>query len=154
MKFTFREMEESEAIEISEWHYEPPYDFYDFKNDLEDLEEFLDFANRPRNKYFSVFDESRGLVGFYEMEHEPGKVEIGLGMRPELTGKGIGLSFIEAGIDFITERFNPDLLTLKVAAFNDRARKVYERAGFRKTGIKWIKNEIGNIEFIVMEMEL
>lgn len=64
MKFTFREMTEPEAIEISEWHYDPPYDFYDFKNDLEDAREFPDFSNRPKDKYFSVLDEGGNLVGF------------------------------------------------------------------------------------------
>jgi hypothetical protein len=44
------------------------------------------------------------------------------------------LSFILTGKDFMVERFNPVLLTLKVASFNDWARKVYERAGFHTTG--------------------
>ena len=47
MKFTFREMTEPEAIEISEWHYDPPYDFYDLRNDMEDAREFLDFTTGP-----------------------------------------------------------------------------------------------------------
>ncbi len=154
MRFTFREMTEPEAIEISEWHYDPPYDFYDFRNDLEDAKEFLDFTNWPKDKYFSVLDQDGNLVGFYEFTFEDGKVEIGLGLKPELTGKGVGSSFIQAGNEFLIERFHPKFITLKVASFNGRARKVYERAGFKVTGTAWIKNDYGNVEFIVMEKKL
>lgn len=152
LKFTFREMKENEAFEISKWHYEVPYDFYDLNNDLEDAREFLDFTNRPENKYFSVFNKSEELVGFYELTHSADCVEIGLGMRPDLTGKGMGLKFVEDGIDYIKDRFRPERLKLKVVSFNHRARKVYERAGFIVTGTEWITNDLGRHEFIVLEM--
>lgn len=62
----------------------------------------------------------------------------------------MGSSFIKAGNDFIIERFRPTSITLKVASFNDRARKVHERAGFKTTGTAWIKDDYGNVEFIAM----
>lgn len=153
MRFSLKPMEEREAVEISEWHYNPPYTFYDFASDLEDAKEFLDFKNWPDDKYFSVLDKSGELVGFFEMNHHSGYIEIGLGMRPDMTGNGLGLTFVETGIDFIVEKFKAGTIKLKVASFNERAIKVYERAGFKASGRVWIKNDLGSNEFVEMELK-
>jgi ribosomal-protein-alanine N-acetyltransferase len=147
-------MEKDEAFQISEWHYEEPYSFYDFRSDLEDAKEFLDFSNRPEGKYFSVVDESGGLVGFYELTHKGNSIEIGLGMRPDLTGKGIGLAYVRAGIEFIQETFSPEILTLFVLSSNMRARVVYERAGFKNVRTLMIENDLGKNEFVEMHLRL
>jgi RimJ/RimL family protein N-acetyltransferase len=50
-----------------------------------------------------------------------------------------------------TGRVSPSLLVLRVASFNTRAIRVYERAGFRATGAE-IANSYGNRdEFVRME---
>ena len=59
-------------------------------------------------------------------------LEIGLGLRPDLTGRGLGAAFLAAGLDFARERFAPDRFTLAVATFNERAITVYKRAGFAR----------------------
>ena len=35
-------MTDEEATQISGWHYESPYDFYDATSDADDLQEILD----------------------------------------------------------------------------------------------------------------
>jgi ribosomal-protein-alanine N-acetyltransferase len=57
-------------------------------------------------------------------------VEVGLGLRPDLTGKGLGRRFLLAGLDFARRSFSPEVLRLSVPTFNKRAIKVYEGAGF------------------------
>jgi len=47
------------------------------------------------------------------------------------TGRGLGDGFVQLGLSFAHERFPEQRILLDVADFNRRARKVYERVGFR-----------------------
>jgi ribosomal-protein-alanine N-acetyltransferase len=129
--YRFRQMSNEEAIQISGWHYEPPYDFYDATSDQDDLRELLD-PKRRKDAYFSVFDRGGDLVGFFQFEREGKTVDVGLGMRPDLTGQGLGMEYLLAGLEFARRCFSPERFTLSVATFNERAILVYERAGFKR----------------------
>jgi RimJ/RimL family protein N-acetyltransferase len=106
---------------IASWRYVPPYDFYD--GDPRP-------AQNPE-RFFEARDDADELVGFYYFEPKPPDLEYGLGLRPELTGGGLGLEFFQAGLAFAREHYRPRRVFLHVAAFNERALRVYERAGFR-----------------------
>jgi [ribosomal protein S18]-alanine N-acetyltransferase len=129
--------------ELARWRYPAPYDFYDGD---------VDPVLNPE-RFYEARDEAGELIGFlYFEEQGDGVVEIGLGLRPDLTGRGLGLDFVHAGLDFARERFAPSRIVLNVAAFNKRAIAVYERAGFRRTGshvrsfMRW-----GDVPFVEME---
>jgi ribosomal-protein-alanine N-acetyltransferase len=77
-------------------------------------------------------------------------VELGMAMRPDLTGKGIGLAFVQAGMNFAKQRFSPTSFRLDVAVGNLRARKVYERAGFVGGKTFWRNTNHGRQEFLEM----
>lgn len=128
--------------EIEGWTYDPPYDFYDGRHE----------AVRDPERYFAAFDEDGSLVGHYYFEPQEEVLVYGLGMRPELTGQGRGAEFFRAGLAFGRERFRPRTIVLAVAAFNERAIKVYERAGFVETG-RHVRTfaQFGEVEFIDME---
>lgn len=71
---------------------------------------------------------------------------------PDLTGRGLGLDFFRAGLEFGRRRFSPERIVLSVAAFNVRPRVVYERAGFRLVGRHVRRFERwGDVEFLDME---
>jgi [ribosomal protein S18]-alanine N-acetyltransferase len=113
----------SSLAEVATWRYEPPYDFYN------------DDGKPVRNpeRFFVVRDEDDRLVGSLYYEERKEGVFYGLGMRPDLTGRGLGVEFVSRGLAFAHERFPGKPVILDVAEFNERALKVYERAGFRVT---------------------
>jgi len=143
-------MDGADADEISGWRYDPPYDFYDADADPEDLAELRD-PGRRRNVYFSVRDAGGHLVGFFQFEQKDGIVDVGLGLRPDLTGQGRGMEFVLSGLEFAKGRFGPDGFTLSVATFNGRAIAVYERAGFRRGEVFTHETNGGEHEFLRME---
>ena len=150
--YRFGQMQDAEAIEISGWHYEPPYDFYDATSDQDDLQELLD-SERRKDTYFSVFDRGGVLVGFFQFESDGTTVDLGLGMRPDLTGQGLGIGYLLAGLEFARGRYSPERFTLSVATFNERAILVYERAGFKRDSVYRHYTNGGEYLFLSMARE-
>lgn len=128
--------------DMSSWRYEAPYDFYN-----EDEEP----VKNPE-RFFTARDDEGAVTGFYYFEPKGDVLEYGLGLQPDRVGRGLGLEFVRAGLEYARERFAPRLIRLYVAAFNERAIRVYERAGFQETGrhvrtfAKW-----GEVEFVEMD---
>jgi len=146
-------MSQRQARAVAAWRYDPPYDFYDAVADPEDLAELLDPAQREGRDFAVLSDPSdlSDLVGFFMFKHEGDIVEVGLGLRPDLTGCGLGLSFLLAGLEFARERYAPTRFRLAVAAFNQRAIRVYERAGFYQGESYMHRTNGGEHAFLRME---
>ena len=163
MQFIFAPINEADIIEMQSWHFSEPYTMYDLPNDLESVRlEMLD----PLSPYYAVRDEESQLVGYFcfgtasePWNHEVSALysdsekrilTIGLGMRPDLTGQGLGAAFIDAGLAFARAHFQPDMFNLYVLDFNQRAIRAYERAGFMRVRTFSRQNTSG-IQFLVME---
>lgn len=167
MSYTFAPMNHDDARAIRNWRYVGPYATYnmdaaDTSSDAIEAE-MLD----PRSPWFAVRDESGELMGFfaygtaaelggYSTPHlfdNDGLVTVGLGMRPDMTGKGEGLRFVNAGLNFARQRFAPRVFRLYVMSWNHRAVRVYERAGFQQVGIVTQRISTGEREFIEMRRD-
>ncbi len=152
MRFLVRDMTLGDAHAIASWRYETPYDVYDWGEDLEDLAELLDPDAWP-DVWFAADDAATGqLVGFAEITHLGDLVELGLGLRPDLTGRGLGAPFTEALLSFARERWGPARFAFDVLPWNERAMRAYEHVGFVR-GEPYVKRfEDGTErEFIRME---
>lgn len=164
MPYTLTPMSRDDARAIREWRYDGPYAIYNmdvdgFSSDVLD-DEMLD----TRSPWFAVRDTSGDLVGFfafgtsaelgsYTAPHlfdQDDLLSIGLGMRPDMTGKGAGFDFVNVGLRFARERFAPRTFRLYVMSWNRRAIRVYERAGFRRIGFVIQHTPAGEREFIEM----
>ncbi len=57
---------------------------------------------------------------------------VGFGMRPDLTGSGLGYEFISECISYAVDKheYKGEYVRLGVAQFNKRAIKTYEKNGF------------------------
>lgn len=80
--------------------------------------------------YFCYGESAQVPAGRAQGLYPEGWVDIGLAMRPDLTGRGKGLRFFRAGLAHTVRLFPGISQRLTVATFNQRAKKVYERAGF------------------------
>ena len=150
--YRFRPMTQADAEEIALWHYPEPFSFYDASADVNDLAELLDPVLRG-DGYVSVEDETGELAGFFQFkQHRPEVVEIGLGLRPDRTGRGLGAAFLEAGLRYARSRFESSQFVLAVATFNQRAITVYERAGFSAVRTYMHATNGGEWEFVEMEL--
>jgi ribosomal-protein-alanine N-acetyltransferase len=150
VKYRFEPMSQRQARTVAAWRYDPPYDFYDAVADPEDLTELLDPVQRE-SRYFAVLGDPGSLEGFFMFKQAGGAVEVGLGLRPDLTDRGRGLSFLLAGLEFARGRYAPTLFRLAVAAFNQRAIRVYEQAGFRQVESYMHRTNGGEHAFLRME---
>jgi ribosomal-protein-alanine N-acetyltransferase len=156
-RYAFVPMNDEHAREISHWSYEPPYDFYSLTSDPDDLSELLD--PEKRQGYYSALRDGE-LIGFLCFGQEArvpggnytdaGILDVGLGLRPDLTGKRLGLGFVLAGLAFAQEKFAPVGFRLSVATFNERAIKVYERAGFEPVETFMQRTNGGEHPFLLM----
>ena len=149
MRLTAVKMNEKFAKEIVSWRYPAPYDLYNMDEN--------DIAELMNDDYGAIVDETLTLVGFYctgssaqvpAGRHVGGYGEeftdIGLGLRPNLTGIGNGYTFLR----YILSIIGDEPLRLTVATFNQRGIKLYEKFGFTR-GIEFSN---GKTEFVVMSV--
>jgi RimJ/RimL family protein N-acetyltransferase len=136
--FKFEKMSESRARVALIWRYEPPYDFYN--HDPAKLDElvFTSFLN-PAYHYYSVLDERDTLIAFRcfgEDAQVPGgdysasALDMGGGLRPDLTGSGLGPRIMRAAMEFARSEFSPQAFRVTIAGFNLRARRACEKVGY------------------------
>jgi ribosomal-protein-alanine N-acetyltransferase len=145
MNYTFIPLRVRDALEAGRWRYQGRYAVYDFDRPALVLTALLQRL-LFQHVYYSVLDQRSTLVGLFTFTRSGDTLEVGLGMRPDLTGKGQGLEFLEAGLAYARRRFAPRHFALDVATFNERAQKVYTRAGFvplrtfrRRTTAGWLE---------------
>jgi [ribosomal protein S18]-alanine N-acetyltransferase len=168
VQFVFSLMDEGDARAIQTWCYEGAYAVYNMgDDDGDDPEAMAEFLDR-RSPYYAVRNEQGELVGFFNFgtsalmweSQEPRiyiedkTVTIGLGMRPDLTGKGLGLAFVQAGLQFARQEFAPEHFRLYVFPWNERAIRVYEQAGFQRVRVFSQRNKYGEREVLEMSLDV
>lgn len=153
MQLFIRDMNEMTANEILDWKYEAPFDFYNNERNNESLHEILE------NDYYAVVNDKEEIVGFYCIgvsaqvpigakfdAYIEDMVDIGIGMKPELTGLGFGSTFFSFVLNHIRTIYTNKFIRLTVATFNKRAIHLYEQLGFEKK----MQFRTDSTEFITM----
>ncbi|WP_045518348.1 GNAT family N-acetyltransferase [Neobacillus niacini] len=139
MQLLVRNMTEEYAKQILTWKYEAPYDFYNNEESSKSHSELLE------NPYYAVLNQTNELVGFFCIgsaaqvpygstvgAYHEDITDIGIGMNPSLTGKGLGAKFFSFILSYIQETYKVDSIRLTVAKFNQRAIHLYTKLGFDK----------------------
>lgn len=167
MPLTFRAMDKASARAIATWRYDAPYDLYNIGGDDVDgaVRAFMD----PRNAYYAMFDEAGELVAYCCFgpdalvpggDYSAPRLDIGLGVRPDLTGQGLGSAFVSSVLAFARRTIAPEAFRVTIAGFNQRALRVWEKAGFQAVQtflrdqdgryfVVLTKHETGNVQYTV-----
>lgn len=124
MKILDRPLTSDEAAVIGSWSYPPPYDLY---NNGEVL------GNDYRPVYAT--EELIGFVCFGAEARVRGQVvdedvvDVGAGLRPDLTGQGVGTTLMPLVEEYARQR-GARRLRAAIAAFNERSQRMCRSAGF------------------------
>jgi [ribosomal protein S18]-alanine N-acetyltransferase len=154
-KFSLEPMTEEVARQIAGWRYRGEHALYNTAPDA--VEEEVKTLLNPHCAYYAVWHDECGLFGFccYGQEAQvPGgdygveAVDIGLGIRPDLIGRGMGADFLQAVLTHIEESEGPALLRATIAAFNGSCRRIFEKAGFHQEQVFSVAEE-RDLEFVV-----
>ncbi len=131
---TVRPLEPADAEAIATWRYEGPWDVYD---------------SHPGDRlsaeagYQAVVDGAGNLVGFLCLGQEArvpglaeadGLVDIGVGMRPELVGQGLGRAFGAVVVSHVARCCGEIPLRAVIQSWNQRSLRMAQGLGFREMG--------------------
>ena len=123
------------ATEIATWRYPPPYDL----NDMTGADPA--FLASQESGFWALTGDGE-LLGFGSFgpdgrvpgyDYDESALDTGGGLRPDLTGRGLGARAISAGLAFGQREFAPAAFRMTIAAFNIRAQRVVLGLGFTLT---------------------
>lgn len=152
--FTFHLMDESSVRAILNWQYEPPYDLY---NNSEEDASLLQHLLHPQNNFYKIVDENSELVGYCSFgqdgqvtdgDYRDDALDIGMGVRPDLTGRGKGFEYANAVLEFAESKLSPKAFRVTIAAFNKRALRLWQKLKFEHQ--QSFERKSDGMQFIVL----
>ncbi len=140
--------------EFAAWRHDPPYDVY---NITQPVDEAVGYFLRIGTH---VIDRAGELAAFFTFgsdarvpggDYSVAALDVGLGVKPALTGRGLGRSFVKAVVQFAAAT-TADPLRVTIAGGNQRAQRVWLDNGFAETQrFSSDTAVLGSREFVVLE---
>ncbi|MHA6481438.1 GNAT family N-acetyltransferase [Paenibacillus sp. strain BS8-2] len=128
-------LELDHAAQLCDWTYSAPYERFnwpDWDAMQKDEIEFGDPVLRIQ-QYGAILDERHDLIGYVQFFPLGNVTRLGLGLRPDLCGMGLGASIVRMLAEEALRRMPGNEIDLEVLIWNERAIRAYEKAGFRIT---------------------
>lgn len=156
-KIHYSPADEASAREFLRWKYKSPYEIYNYAP--EHFEQDLVYHLDPGNNIYSMFREG-ALIGYCSFRQDarvPGgdyseeALDIGLMIKPELTGRGQGSEYVKDVIHFARTQFIPRRLRVTILKTNLRAQRVWEKNGFQKT--QEFTRDTDRVPFVILTRE-
>lgn len=146
----------ADAQAIVRWRYPEPYDVYNL--DERELPLLID----PNRRYYAAWsrDDLIGLCCFglearvpggQYAPGEPAALDVGLGLRPDLTGRGHGVWFAGHVLEYGDSLHAPHTFRATIAEFNRRSQRVFSTLGF--TSFHVFRREGGERVFLEFTMD-
>lgn len=153
-EISFSPVDERSAREFLEWKYESPYEIYNYSP--ENFERDLTYHIDPSNNLYNMARDGE-LIGYCSYGRDarvPGgdyseeALDIGMMIKPELTGQGQGSHYANAVIQNGLAKYNPRKLRVTILDTNQRAIKVWKKNGFHRTqAFERVKDQLGFVIF-------
>jgi RimJ/RimL family protein N-acetyltransferase len=159
LQISYLPAEKQHARAFVNWQYEPPYDIYNCPP--EEIGDAVHYNIDPVNNVYAMLDQNEELIGYCSYgrdaqipdgDYSEEAMDIGMMIKPELTGQGLGAKFAEDVINNGVGKYAPKKLRVTIAAFNKRARRVWEKNGFQQSQ-NFIRESDG-MEFVILEKDL
>jgi RimJ/RimL family protein N-acetyltransferase len=131
-QFAVRPLTIEDGMDIAMWRYPGPWAVYDA------LE-----APRPDEGYWAVCDDDDRLVGFcclgdaarpVGLETDPAFLDVAIGVRPELTGQGLGPEVGRVAVGYARQVSDGRRLRCAVRDWNHAGLEAARQAGFTEAG--------------------
>ncbi len=151
--FKFHLIDRNSVCTILNWRYEPPYDLYNYLEEEVNLQYFLN----PQNNFYKIVDENGELVGYCSFgqdgqvsggDYRYEALDIGMGIRPDLTGQGKGIEYASAVLDFAENLLKPKAFRVTSATFNKRALRLWQKLEFEHQ--QSFERKSDGMQFIVL----
>lgn len=147
-------LNEAEAREVCTWRYEGIYSVYNLSDWEVVVQNCWSLADEEtRNDYFVSIWDDQSLIGFGRIEPVNDVVQLGIGLKPELCGKGLGARAMMCLLNEARRRYPDQAIGLEVRRFNKRAIKCYESIGFKRASAYMKETLHGFIAYQSMHWE-
>jgi [ribosomal protein S18]-alanine N-acetyltransferase len=132
---SIRPLQRSDAEAVASWAYQGPWSIYDPRPG--------DAPISAEAGYDAVVDDDGTLVGYVCVGQEArvpglaeadGVLDIGVGMRPDLVGQGLGRAFGTVALEYLRERYGERPLRAVIQSWNERSLRLARNLGFRDAG--------------------
>jgi GNAT superfamily N-acetyltransferase len=148
---------EADIRDFATGRYEAPLDVYSITQTVDEAVEYFSqvstgchviLSDNELAAFFTFGSDARVPGGDYS---NPG-LDIGLGVKPSLIGRGRGRRYVEAVVGFARETFDVEPLRVTIVAENQAALRVWSSAGFVETQ-RFHSPEVvmGSDVFVVLE---
>lgn len=143
MAILLRPLTPAQAREVVCWRYDPPYDIYNILPNGQDeaaITREVALLLDPATRAHALLDPAGNLLGLATFgsdgqvpggDYPVGALDLGISLRPDLTGRQLGHHFLQAMIDYASAHFPAPALRVTVAEFNQRAQRLVQGAGFQ-----------------------
>lgn len=128
----------ADAATIASWRYPGRYSTYDFDDPPALAGHTWAVTEADELIGYCCFGAPARVGG---AEEELGTLDVGYGLAPDRTGRGLGQRFVGAILEFALERYEPARLRLYILEWNERSRKVAAGHGFAVEGVVLVSDE-------------
>lgn len=138
MELVFKKLKRQDTYGFAKWgkHDDPRFFHYNFPFRYKAEYDAWYFSKQKlfRKKVFGLFSNG-DPVGFITLKHInylKGRAELGVAVDPNHLSEGYGSEMIRRFLSYVFTHYPIHTMRLKVAHFNLRAQKSYEKVGFVK----------------------